>query len=233
MRRILAERGPAGEYAPIMTRRRPVSETATLGLLAVGAGITVLVHVPRTRAAVQRLDDRWYALVQRSRSAPLTAAARTLDVGFGTTVDWSVRAAVTAQLVRRRRWAALSAWVATVVLGEVSVGPLKAFVDRIRPPDPRTTTSMMSYPSGHALAAATTSPGIVLALVPPGPGRRAGLAVAIPLAGATALSRTYLNAHWLSDVVGGFALGTGYALAAPRLVDAAADRIARRRAPRR
>ena len=209
-----------------MSRRRPVPPAAAaLGLLGAGAAITVLVHVPRSRAAVQRLDDRWYALVQRSRSAPLTAAAKTLDIGFGTTIDWTVRVAVTARLVRRRRWAALAAWAATIVLGEVSVGPLKAFVDRIRPPDPRTTTSMMSYPSGHALAAATTAPGIVLALVPPGPARRRALAVAIPVAGATAISRTYLNAHWLSDVVGGFALGTGYALAAPRVV----DRFRRRR----
>ena len=172
-----------------MSRRRPVPPAAAaLGLLGAGAAITVLVHVPRSRAAVQRV-------------------------------------AVTARLVRRRRWAALAAWAATIVLGEVSVGPLKAFVDRIRPPDPRTTTSMMSYPSGHALAAATTAPGIVLALVPPGPARRRALAVAIPVAGATAVSRTYLNAHWLSDVVGGFALGTGYALAAPRVV----DRFRRRR----
>ena len=78
---------------------------------------------------------------------------------------------------------------------------------------------MASYPSGHALAAATTAPGVVIALVPPGRTRRRLLAVAIPLAGATALSRTFLNAHWLSDVVGGFALGTGYALTVPAVVE--------------
>jgi membrane-associated phospholipid phosphatase len=82
-----------------------------------------------------------------------------------------------------------------------------------------TRTTMASYPSGHALAAATTAPGIVIALVPPGRARRRLLAVAVPLAGVTALSRTFLNAHWLSDVVGGFALGAGYALAVPGLVD--------------
>jgi membrane-associated phospholipid phosphatase len=217
-------------------RRVPADVAAALGLLGVGGAVTVLVHVKRTRAVVQTLDDRWYALVQRSRSAPLDVASRTLDVAFGTTIDWSVRAAVTLRLVRRRRWAALAAWVATVVLGEVSVGPLKAFVDRIRPPDPRTTTSMMSYPSGHALAAATTAPGIVLALLPPGPARRCWLAVAVPLAGATAVSRTYLNAHWLSDVVGGATLGTGYALGAPRaleLIGRAAPGTARRQRPAR
>ncbi|HZB50343.1 MAG TPA: phosphatase PAP2 family protein [Mycobacteriales bacterium] len=200
-----------------MVRRVPVDVAASVALLGGGAVLTALVHVPRSRAVVQRLDDRWYALVQRTRTPPHTAAARTLDVAFGTTVDWTVRALVTADLLRRRRWRALAGWAGTVVLGEVSVGPLKAAVDRIRPPEPLTRTSMMSYPSGHALAAATTAPGIVLALLPPGPQRRRGLAVAIPLAWVTALSRTSLNAHWLSDVVGGAALGTGYALVAPRL----------------
>ncbi|MFL6128155.1 MAG: phosphatase PAP2 family protein [Mycobacteriales bacterium] len=202
-----------------MARRVPGDVAAAAGLLAVGAVTTALVHMPRTRAAVQRLDDRWYALVQRTRSPEHAAAAKVLDVAFGTHIDWTVRALVTADLLRRRRWRALAGWAGTIVLGEVSVGPLKAAVDRIRPPDPLARTSMMSYPSGHALAAATTAPGIAIALLPPGPHRRRWLAVAVPLAWVTALSRTSLNAHWLSDVIGGAALGTGYALATPRLVD--------------
>jgi membrane-associated phospholipid phosphatase len=202
-----------------MVRRVPVDVAAAAGLLGVGAVVTALVHVPRSRAVVQRLDDGWYGLVNRTRTPPHTAAAKTLDVAFGTTIDWTARVLVTAGLVRQHRWRALAGWAGTIVLGEVSVGPLKAAVDRIRPPGPLTRTSMTSYPSGHALAATTTAPGIAIALLPPGPARRRWLAVAIPLAWVTALSRTSLNAHWLSDVVGGAALGTGYALAAPRLAD--------------
>ena len=199
-------------------RRVPPDVAAAAGLLALGGAVTVMVHVPQTRVLVQRVDDAWYHLLQRTHSPTRTAVSRALDVAFGTTVDWTVRAAVTARLVRRRQWAALAAWTVTIVLGEVSVGPLKSAVDRPRPGLPMTRTTMASYPSGHALAAATTAPGVVIALVPPGPARRRLLAVAVPLASATALSRTSLNAHWLSDVVGGFALGTGYALGAPRLV---------------
>jgi membrane-associated phospholipid phosphatase len=206
------------------SRRIPADVAAALGSLTAGAAVTVLVHVPRTRALLQHVDDGWYHLVQHTNSTPREVASRVLDVAFGTTVDWTVRVAVTAQLLRTRRWAALTAWVATVSLGEVSVGPLKSVVDRPRPGAPMTRTTMTSYPSGHALAAATTAPGIVLALLPPGPGRRRLLTVAVPLAGVTALSRTFLNAHWLSGVVGGFALGTGYALAAPRLVRALRSR---------
>jgi undecaprenyl-diphosphatase len=211
----------------------PPDVVAALASLGVGAATTALVHAPPTRVLVQRVDDAWYHLLQRTHSPSRTAVSRTLDVAFGTTIDWTVRVAVTAQLVRRRRWAALAAWTVTIGLGEVSVGPLKSVVDRPRPGAPMTRTTMTSYPSGHALAAATTAPGIVIALVPPGPDRRRWLAVAVPLGGATALSRTFLNAHWLSDVVGGFALGTGYALATPRLVGVIRSAAAgRRRRPR-
>jgi membrane-associated phospholipid phosphatase len=201
------------------SRRVPPDLAAGLTGIAAGAAVTVLVHGSGTRPLVQRIDDEWFRLVQRTHAASREAASRTLDVAFGTTVDWTVRLAVTAQLLRTRRLSALAGWAATVALGEISVGPLKSAVDRPRPGAPMTRTSMASYPSGHALAAATTAPGIVIALIPPGRTRRHLLAVAVPLAGATALSRTFLNAHWLSDVVGGFALGVGYAFATPAVVD--------------
>jgi len=211
----------------------PVDLGAGLAGIATGAAVTALVRSPRTRPLVQQVDDGWYRLVQRTHAGPREAASRTLDVAFGTTVDWTVRVAVTAQLLRTRRWSALAGWAVTVALGEVSVGPLKAAVDRPRPDASMTRTSMASYPSGHALAAATTAPGIVIALLPAGPARRRLLAVAVPLAAATSLSRTFLNAHWLSDVVGGFALGTGYALAVPAVTRLGADRVHCGRSARR
>src|SRR3954471_7726884 len=137
------------------SRRMPTQLVAGLAGIAAGAAVTALVHTPRTRPLLQRVDDSWYRLVQPSHAAPREAASRTLDVAFGTTVDWTVRLAVTAQLLRSRRWSALTGWAATVALGEISVGPLKSAVDRPRPGAAMTRTSMASYPSGHALAAAT------------------------------------------------------------------------------
>jgi membrane-associated phospholipid phosphatase len=201
-------------------RRDPGTDTM-LGavLLGAGAALTAGLVSGRTRAAVQDVDDRWYALVQRSRTPPLGAASRVLDVALGTGLDWTARLALTALLVRQRRWPALASWATTVALGEVSVGPLKGRIRRPRPAAPIVTTSATSYPSGHALAAATTLPGAVLALLPAGPQRDRALAAAVTVAAATALSRTYLNAHWLSDAVGGFCLGTAYSLLVPRVVD--------------
>ena len=203
-------------------------------LLAAGAGLTVLVATPRTRALLHPVDERWYALMQRTRPAAFRAMSHTLDRGFGTVPDWSARVLVTAVLVRQRRWRALAGWSATIVLGEACIGPIKSAVRRPRPLSPRTVTSQSSYPSGHAIAAATTAPGVVLALLPPGRTRRWALGGALAVAAATAVSRTDLNAHWLYDCLGGFSLGAGFALTAPVAVEVLADaRAARPRPPRR
>jgi membrane-associated phospholipid phosphatase len=124
----------------------------------------------------------------------------------------------------RRRWGALAGWAGTVVLGELCIGPVKSAIGRPRPPDPLCRTSEQSYPSGHAIASACTAEGAVLALMPPGEARERALLGAVALAALTSVSRSDLNAHWLSDCVGGFCLGTGFALTVPAVVDAVADR---------
>jgi membrane-associated phospholipid phosphatase len=194
-------------------------------LLVGGAATTALVAARGTRDDIQRLDDAWYALIQSTRSAGRTAMSKVLDIGFGTTSDWTARILVTAVLVRQRRWTTLVGWTGTIVLGELCIGPVKAAINRARPPDPLTITSDTSYPSGHSIAAATTAPGIVIALMPAGRRRQQALGGSVLLAAMTALSRTDLNAHWLSDCIGGFSLGTGFALLVPPAIDAIADRV--------
>jgi undecaprenyl-diphosphatase len=68
-----------------------------------------------------------------------------------------------------------------------------------------------SFPSGHASYGTVTCIALVLLFAPPD--RRArwwGLAV-LGIAGM-AWSRTYLQVHWLSDVICGVLLGIGIAL---------------------
>jgi membrane-associated phospholipid phosphatase len=110
------------------------------------------------------------------------------------------------------RW--IPVFLLVVVAGDSVVTNLvKEAVDRARPTlDPAAATLGPSFPSGHSSTAAATFAALALLA-----GRRrphahkavlAGLAVG--LAVAVACSRVLLDVHWLSDVVGGLALGWGW-----------------------
>lgn len=79
----------------------------------------------------------------------------------------------------------------------------------------RKQPSSGAFPSGHSASAAAFATGI--ALESPG----IGLAVA-PVAAAVAYSRLHTGAHWLSDVLGGVALGAAVAVVGKFLVPASA-----------
>jgi undecaprenyl-diphosphatase len=65
-----------------------------------------------------------------------------------------------------------------------------------------------SFPSGHTAFAAATCAVLVLLLAPR---RRAWWVLAATATVAMAWSRTYLQVHWLLDVLGGALLGLGVA----------------------
>ncbi|MDD7834315.1 phosphatase PAP2 family protein [Paenarthrobacter sp. AB444] len=83
----------------------------------------------------------------------------------------------------------------------------KAVVGRARPEGAKVLTDTGSYPSGHV--SATTALLVVLALLM---GRWWMTALAAFGILAMMISRTYLSAHWLSDVLGGACLAAGIAL---------------------
>jgi diacylglycerol kinase family enzyme/membrane-associated phospholipid phosphatase len=77
----------------------------------------------------------------------------------------------------------------------------------------RKSPTSPSFPSGHSASAAAFATGVALE-VP-----RAGLVIA-PVAAAVAYSRLHTGAHWLSDVVGGSALGVAVGFVGKILVPA-------------
>jgi undecaprenyl-diphosphatase len=123
-----------------------------------------------------------------------------------------------AVLARRQRWLQLSAFALAVATSEALLGGLKVLYARPRPSPRLMAVSNYAFPSGHAIAAAVTAVGLVVVLLPPGPTRWGGEVRAALYAGLMALSRTYLNVHWLSDVVAGVLLGVGLAVGWPALL---------------
>ena len=87
---------------------------------------------------------------------------------------------------------------------------VKDLVGRVRPTLISEAAALgPSFPSGHSATAAAfyAAAALVLGRTLPGRGRHLVIAAAVALAAAVAASRVLLDLHWLSDVIGGLALG--------------------------
>jgi undecaprenyl-diphosphatase len=188
------------------------------GLLAGATGIGLLVTLPATADAVQAVDDAVWRFAGAIRNRPTTVVAVGLSWLGSAWVNWPLRALAVALLAWRTHWLRLASFGLAVVTSELCIGPVKAVIDRPRPPDSLIATSAASFPSGHAIAAAVTAVGLVLVLAEPGPSRWRWEVRAVVFASVMALSRVYLRAHWLSDTVAGAMLGGGLALGWPALL---------------
>jgi membrane-associated phospholipid phosphatase len=200
----------------LVDTRRGLAVSAALLAGAVVVGVLV-VH-PVTHPAVQAVDDAVWRFAGRVRNPPATGVAVGLSWLGSAWVNWPLRAAALALLAWRRHWLRLAAFALAVLTSELLIGPVKAAVDRPRPPGSLIVTSAASFPSGHAIAGAVTAVGLVLVLAPPGPARWRWEVRAVVFAAVMALSRVYLRAHWLSDTVAGALIGAGLALGWPALL---------------
>lgn len=197
----------------------------TVGLLAVLAFLLVAVgrhpeqQAPSTTlAAIGQADAsvaRWAVDV---RAGALTVVFKALNLIGAGIVTIPLRIAASVWLLVRRRFVALSAFALAWLASELLLTWLKVFFHRGRPPGSLVDTSGFSYPSGHAVAGTALAVALVLVSFPPGERRRKWELLAVGFAFVMALSRVYLAAHWLSDVVTGVVLGSGIALGAAALV---------------
>jgi membrane-associated phospholipid phosphatase len=179
------------------------------GIVLLGVVAVMALAMPTEPLGV---DQRWSEAMLDIRTPFLTHVALVFN-WLGRGLGWALSlAAVAIVLSARRRWAALLAFGVTEALTTLSSTLLKILVGRPRPPDGLVHPVGSSFPSGHAAYAGATCVALVLLFTVPGPRRRWWWALAAVGILGMSWSRTYLQVHWLSDVIGGSLLGVGIAL---------------------
>jgi len=189
--------------------------TLALGATLLGGIVLgVLAVLVRRVAAIQHVDNSVANWGYRHRSSASTSALHHVtDLGNIRFVVPFALALVVFELARRRnRWSFL--FVLAVLGGEEAVMlAVKGLVGRVRPTlTPEAATLGPSFPSGHSATAAAFYAAAALVLgrtLPPRP-RHLLIGVAVAIAVAVGASRALLDLHWLSDVIGGLALGWGW-----------------------
>ena len=121
-----------------------------------------------------------------------------------------VSVTVLAWLLWLRKWRVAGYWTAAIVFGQLAATIFKLVLQRPRPlPDIYDGLSTYAFPSGHAVMS-TVAYGFLAVLIArqlSRPHRWVAYAMAALLISVIAISRLYLGAHWLSDVIGGLSLG--------------------------
>jgi membrane-associated phospholipid phosphatase len=147
-------------------------------------------------ALYMRAADDVVSVLTHLGSLPVTLLAILLTAG------WAIRT----RRATREGVALVVAYAAT--FAAVHIG--KAATDRPRPSNPHASAEGMAYPSGHsAYAVALVACAVVLARGGHSLAARFALVtIAIVVAVAIAASRVYLRVHYLSDTIGGLAVGT-------------------------
>jgi undecaprenyl-diphosphatase len=126
-------------------------------------------------------------------------------------VLWTLIGMAVVLLAIRRRWR-LAIYLLVTGAGALTLDPvIKALVGRLRPvvAHPVAYGNGYSFPSGHALGSIVCYGALFLVFLPAtrGTWRRVFIAVIVTLIAAIGLSRLLLGVHYLSDVLGAWALG--------------------------
>jgi undecaprenyl-diphosphatase len=187
--------------------------TVTVGALIFGV-LLVLVRLQwlpfesvdhGTAATINRLVAGRHALVTVVKWVTLLGSTAVLCVVIGTPA---------VGLALRRRWR-LAIYLLVTGAGALVLDPvLKSLVGRLRPvvAHPIAHGAGSSFPSGHSLGSIVCYGAVLLVFLPAARGRwrPAFITVLVTLVALIGISRILLGVHYLSDVVGGWAIGIAW-----------------------
>ena len=203
---------PAAQIATGRDWQRSVTFFLILGVLAIPFLLLLLL-----------VTDKWGPLAAADQGARdslhVFALGQPWFVGTmrtfsdsGSSLAWQiVTVVVTAVLLLRRKWRLAGFVVVTIAVSSLLNTAVKDLVDRQRPlvDQPFVHEPGASFPSGHSQAA-VVGYGVLLLLVLPSLGRawrRVAVVLAVLIVIGIGFSRVALAAHYVSDVIAGFALG--------------------------
>jgi membrane protein DedA with SNARE-associated domain/membrane-associated phospholipid phosphatase len=182
--------------------------TSLLAVFAVGTFMFVGLAVEVDNGGTIDFDPKAFDMADQLRVGWLTDIAKVVsDLGSLPVVATILLAGIVFLAYRRNAIDAV-ALAAGSLLTYVAVHVAKAAEDRPRPVGELVETTGSAFPSAHA-AYSLAYVAVALAIarvVPNWAGRTALVAGAIVLAAAVGLTRVYLRAHFLSDVLAGWSL---------------------------
>jgi undecaprenyl-diphosphatase len=196
-----------------------------VGIVAILAFVVLRIVVAFGRHQPLPVDLWWHDLMVSVLTAPLIVVAWVPAIVGGTIGMFVVGLLLVVLLFwRGRRWDA--ATLAAAIVTVVAIGaPMAAVIARVRPADSLAESVATSFPSGHTAVATTAVVTLGLLL------RHRWIWISgVVWILVMMWSRTYLHAHWLSDVVAGMLEGVVVATLVWCTIEAVRDRRAARAA---
>ncbi|MCX9190014.1 hypothetical protein C3Y87_01000 [Carbonactinospora thermoautotrophica] len=214
----------AGQLAFLVRWLHPalgLSLTLTLlVLLAAGWAFAAVLEDVVARNELAIWDQPVAGFVLAHREPWLTTVMRAVtELGSPTVLAPLIAVIGLAWWRRTGSWRPLALLTAAGLGAWLLAGGIKLLIDRQRPPAATDLAGHLTgyaFPSGHATTAMAVYGMLaaLLAAATPRWGRKVtAWAAALILALLVAASRVYLGAHWLTDVLGGLALGATWLFA--------------------
>jgi membrane-associated phospholipid phosphatase len=196
----------------------PLTLGLTISLLALTLFLVLVVEVRLYGGPQDTFDWRCAeAMKHHAEGHPELRGLMRLLTHLGGVPAMVVFSVVGAALLWWRHYRLLAVgWAIAAAGGGLMNMGTKLLIDRERPPvqilrDEAATETSKSFPSGHSMGSIIgygMLGYVITLLVRRGAERVAAIALLVVLVLLIGFSRIYLRAHWFSDVLGGFAIGT-------------------------